>query len=147
MSNVFLESNITRVDVMSLDVESAEPLVLAGIDWSAVNIEMIIIEVNKHITRKEGMPASDSAKRIIGILEAQNYMPVLELFPYGKKTMPIEDCSSVLLGQTVQSAFQPNRKGEFNLGVWRRQDVLFVRQGGIYEQPIIDWVNAAGCKY
>mmetsp|Transcript_2994 Transcript_2994/g.6517 ORF Transcript_2994/g.6517 Transcript_2994/m.6517 type:complete len:387 (+) Transcript_2994:173-1333(+) len=146
MSNVFREANITRVDVMSLDVESAEPMVLAGIDWSAVDIEIIVMEINKHTIRTEGGSMKGSANRIISILEAQNFVPVLELFPYHKNTMPIDDCSSVLLGQSVQSAFQPNRKGEFGLGVWRRQDVLFVRRGGIYEQPIIDWVHAkAGC--
>ena len=31
-----------------LDVESAEPQVLAGIDWSRVGIEIMVIEVNKH---------------------------------------------------------------------------------------------------
>ena len=49
----------------------------------------------------------DSTKNIIRILKEQNYLPVLELFPYHKKTMPIDDCSSVLLGQSVQSAFAP----------------------------------------
>ena len=39
---------MTRVDFMSLDVESAEPQVLAGIDWSRVDIDIMVIEVNKH---------------------------------------------------------------------------------------------------
>ena len=87
----------------------------------------------------------DSTKNIIRILEEQNYLPVLELFPYHKKTMPIDDCSSVLLGQSVQSAFAPNRSDNFKLGVWRRQDVLSVRKGGLNEKKIIRWVHEAGC--
>lgn len=139
MSNIFLESNVTRVDIMSLDVESAEPLVLAGIDWSEVTIELIVMEINKHTIRKEGDALKESARRIIDVLEAQHYMPVLELFPR-KGGMPIEDCTSVLLGQSVRSVFQPNRKENFDLGVWRRQDVLFVRRGGLYEDLVTAWV-------
>jgi hypothetical protein len=56
-----------------LDVESAEPQVLAGIDWSRVDIEIMVIEVNKHTIRKEGATMKDSTKNIIRILEEQNY--------------------------------------------------------------------------
>jgi FkbM family methyltransferase len=140
MSNILQESLLTKVDFMSLDVESAEPLVLAGIDWARVTIELIVIEVDKHVTNTEGGAIKESALRMIEVLEAQNYMPVLELFPM-KGAMPISDCTTVLLGQSVQSVFQPNRIDNFNLGVWRRQDVLFVKKGGLYEDLVVSWVH------
>ncbi|KAL7502839.1 hypothetical protein ACHAXN_000732 [Cyclotella atomus] len=140
MSNILQESLVTKVDFMSLDIESAEPLVLAGIDWTHVTIELIVIEVDKHVTNKKGGAIKESALRMIEVLEAQNYLPVLELFPM-KGAMPISDCTTVLLGQSVQSVFQPNRIDDFNLGVWRRQDVLFVRKGGSYEDLVVSWVH------
>ena len=140
MSNILQESRVTKVDFMSLDIETAEPLVLGGIDWAHVTIELIVIEIDKHVTKNKGGAIKESALQMIEVLEAQNYMPVLELFPM-RGAIPISDCTTVLLGQSVQSAFQPNRIDNFDLGVWRRQDVLFVRKGGLYEDLVVSWVH------
>jgi FkbM family methyltransferase len=46
LSEVLVENNITRINFFSLDVEGAELLVLKTIDWSAVQIDVLMVETD-----------------------------------------------------------------------------------------------------
>ena len=54
-------ANLYHIDLLSLDVEGHEHLVLEGIDWSAVRINVIVIETlnsrSKAVLRDQGFHA------------------------------------------------------------------------------------------
>lgn len=136
MATILDEHKVTHVDVMSLDVESAEPLVLGGIDWSRVKIDILVMDVSNRIA-KEGEKLDGDGERMIDILEHQGFVPVLEFYPH-EPTMSIHNCASMILGQSVREVF---RAKDAN----RRQDVVFVDAKSRYYDPLVEWVHNAGC--
>ena len=63
LDNILIEQNLTDIDFMSLDVEGFEMEVLQGIDFSKINIDVIIVENDRthfgdkglrHFIKKQG---------------------------------------------------------------------------------------------
>ena len=43
---LFASHGLTRIDLLDLDAEGHEAAILRGIDWSAVTIDIILVEAN-----------------------------------------------------------------------------------------------------
>lgn len=73
--------NMDHVDLLSLDIEGAEYDALKGVDFSRVQIDVILVETG--MTGSESEDEKDKMERIGALLKSKGY---LDMTPYGIKT-------------------------------------------------------------
>jgi len=71
LSTVFAKYGVTHVDFMSLDVEGAEQLVLAGVDFTRVEIDMIVAEIDS--------PDRKANQALRGMLRSRGYRKIASM--------------------------------------------------------------------
>lgn len=75
LTNLLQERNITHVDFISLDVEGYEIEALKGLDFNAINVSYMLIEVNSDFYSLDDLNIFLLDKGFINILNVSNFSP------------------------------------------------------------------------
>lgn len=95
MSAVLATTGVKHIDYMVIDTEGNEPQIIASIDFSAVQIDYLMVECNDCLYRPDGVdemgvPTCNQQRQLRKLLHARGYVEALFIQPidiiYRRKT-------------------------------------------------------------